>query len=233
VALLASVADQVAVAVENARLRQQAEHAAVVEERERLARELHDSVTQLLYSVTLFAGAGQRMARTGNLDDPESYLADLGGIAQQALKEMRLLVYELRPPALEQEGLIGALQHRLEAVEGRAGVESRLVVEHWAELPPAIEVELYRIAQEALNNALKHAAATTVAVRLNCDRDGVELEVVDNGQGFDPDTATATGGMGLVSMQERIKRLNGSFAIQSTPGEGTTVTVNIKINRSL
>jgi len=233
VALLASVADQVGVAVENARLRRQAEHAAVVEERERLARELHDSVTQLLYSVTLFAGAGQRMARAGTLDDPESYLADLGDIAQQALKEMRLLVYELRPPALEQEGLIGALQHRLEAVEGRAGVEARLVVEHWGELPATIEVGLYRIAQEALNNALKHAAATAVTVRLDSDADWVELEVVDNGQGFDPDTISESGGMGLAGMQERIKRLNGSFNIQSVPGKGTTVTVKVKPDRNL
>jgi len=233
VALLASVADQVGVAVENAQLRQQAERTAVVEERERLARELHDSVTQLLYSVTLFAGAGQRMARAGNLDDPETYLADLGDIAQQALKEMRLLVYELRPPALEQEGLIGALQHRLEAVEGRAGVEARLVVEDWEELSPRIEVGLYRIAQEALNNSLKHAAATTVTVRLNSDEDGVKLEVIDNGQGFDSELITESGGMGMASMQERIKRLNGSFNIQSTPDEGTTVTAKVKTNHSL
>jgi PAS domain S-box-containing protein len=232
VALLGSVADQVGVAVENARLRQQAEHAAVVEERERLARELHDSVTQLLYSVTLFAGAGQRMARAGKLETPETYLADLGDIAQQALKEMRLLVYELRPPALEQEGLIGALQHRLEAVEGRAGVETRLAVEQWAELPSGIEVELYRITQEALNNALKHATATAVTVRLYSDGERVELEVADNGRGFDPDAAAESGGMGLTGIQERIKRLNGVLTLQSTPGKGTVMVVNVKTGKS-
>jgi two-component system NarL family sensor kinase len=108
-----------------------------------------------------------------------------------------------------------------------------LVVEHWEELPATIEVGLYRIAQEALNNALKHAAATAVTVRLDSDADWVELEVVDNGQGFDPDTISESGGLGLVSMQERIKRLNGAFNVQSTPGEGTTVTVKVKSDRNL
>ena len=118
-------------------------------------------------------------------------------------------------------------------MEGRAGVGARLVVEHWEELPATIEVGLYRIAQEALNNALKHAAATAVTVHLNSDKDWIELQVVDNGQGFDPDTISESGGLGLVSMQERIRRLNGAFDIQSVPGEGTTVAVKVKINRSL
>jgi len=229
VALLASVADQVGVAVENARLRQQTERAAVIEERERLARELHDSVTQLLYSMTLFAGAGERLARTKKLDDPENYLADLGEIAQQALKEMRLLVYELRPPALEQEGLAGALQLRLESVEERAGMKARLLVEQEADLPMLVEDALYRIAQEALNNALKHAAATVVTVQLHINSEQVTLEVADNGRGFDPDTTNDMGGMGLASMRERVERQGGSLTILSAPGEGTKVTANIQI----
>jgi len=84
-----------------------------------------------------------------------------------------------------------------------------------------------------LNNSLKHAAATTVTVRLNSDEDGVKLEVIDNGQGFDSELITESGGMGMASMQERIKRLNGSFNIQSTPDEGTTVTAKVKTNHSL
>jgi signal transduction histidine kinase len=232
VALLASVADQVGVAVENARLRQQAERAAVMEERERLARELHDSVTQLLYSVTLFAGAGERLARTGKLDNPENYLAELGEIAQQALKEMRLMVYELRPPALEREGLVGALQRRLEAVEERLGMEVRLLVEQETEMPTPMEEDLYRIAQEALNNALKHATATAVIVRLCIDGKGVALEVADNGQGFDLDIASDVGGMGLINMRERAERLGGSLTILSASGEGTKVIVSIQTGKS-
>ncbi len=230
VALLATVADQVAVAVENSRLHRQAERAAVVEERERLARELHDSVTQLLYSVTLFAGAGQRMARAGTLEDPETYLAELGDVAQQALKEMRLLVYELRPPALEQEGLVRALQRRLEAVEQRAGMEAHLVVEDVINLSGELEEGFYRIAQEALNNALKHASATTVTVRLKQKDKTTTLAVIDNGRGFDPHAAIEAGGMGISGIKERAARLGGTLSILSTPDEGSTVQIEVPEN---
>jgi signal transduction histidine kinase len=219
--LLASIADQVGVAVENARLYRQAEQLAVMEERERLARDLHDSVTQSLYSLTLFAEAGQRCA--------EGYLAQLGETAQDALKEMRLLVYKLRPPALEREGLVGAIQHRLGAVERRAGVKAHLLVDDMIELPASVEEGLYHIAQEALNNALKHAAANSVTVRIRVVDEQVELEVVDNGIGFDPDTTGNGGGMGLVNMRERAKELGGTLRTVSAPGEGTEVSVSVKV----
>jgi signal transduction histidine kinase len=108
-------------------LAQKAAEAAVIAERNRLARELHDSVTQSLYSSTLLAEAGQRLAGTGDLERTQGYLSRLGEITQGALKEMRLLVHELRPLALQKEGLVGALQQRLDAVERRAGVDARLV----------------------------------------------------------------------------------------------------------
>ncbi|MBN1991815.1 MAG: PAS domain S-box protein [Anaerolineae bacterium] len=233
VALLASIADQVGVAVENARLRWQAEQAAVMEERARLARELHDSVTQLLYSLNLLAGAGQRLAKEGNLENVETYMTDLGDIAQQALKEMRLLVYELRPPTLTQEGLVGALQQRLDAVEERAGVKTRLLVAGVELLPAIVEESLYRIAQEALNNALKHASANSVVVQLQAEDGLVTLEVADDGQGFNPDAVGDRGGMGLMSMQERVERLGGFLTVVSNPGEGTTVKVRVKMNQSM
>ena len=231
VALLASVADQVGVMVENARLRQQAEHAAVIEERERLARELHDSVTQSLYSLTLFAEAGENLLETGDLAAVKHNLARMGETAQQALKEMRLLVYELRPLDLEHEGLIGALHQRLSAVESRVNIRARLVAETLIELPAPVEEELYRIAQEALNNALKHAAASSVTIYLRTEGDVVELEVVDDGQGFNPNQVGQTGGMGLDTMQQRVEKLGGSLDILSTPTEGTKVKVraNIKV----
>jgi signal transduction histidine kinase len=229
VTLLASIADEVGVAVENARLYQQAEQLAVMRERERLARELHDSVTQSLYSLTLFAEAGRDLARDGELERVEGYLTRLGEIAQQALKEMRLLVYQLRPLALQREGLVGALQQRLDAVEGRVGVEARLLAEELVELPAPVEEGLYRIAQEALNNALKHAAATLVTVYIRAEDERVELEVVDDGQGFDPDTLSDRGGMGLASMRERAEKLGGSLTVLSALGEGTRVKVSVEV----
>jgi signal transduction histidine kinase len=229
VTLLASIADEVGVAVENARLYQQAEQLAVMRERERLARELHDSITQSLYSLTLLAEAGQRLAKAGDLERAEGYLTRLGEIAQQALKEMRLLVYQLRPLALQREGLVGALQQRLDAVEGRVGVEARLLTEGLVELPAPVEEGLYRIAQEALNNALKHAAATSVTVYICAEGERVELEVADDGLGFDPDTVGDRGGMGLTSIRERAEKLGGSLTVLSAPGEGTRVKVSVGV----
>lgn len=232
VRLTTAFADQAALALENARLYQQAEQLAVVEERNRLARELHDSVTQSLYSLTLFAEVGRRAAEAGNLSQVVDYLIRLGQVTQQALKEMRLLVYELRASALEAEGLIGALQHRLDAVEKRAGIEARLEVGEMVELPAMVEEGLYRIAQEALNNALKHALATLVIVRINATAEGVELEVIDNGQGFSPALVHNTGGMGLMSMQERAGQLNGALTIWAEPGAGARIKIKAPIRRS-
>jgi len=205
----------------------EAQAQALLEERQRLARELHDSVTQSLYSLTLLAEAGRRMAAAGDLNRVEQYVGRLGETAQQALKEMRLLVYQLRPLALEAEGLAGALQHRLDAVEKRGGVQARLVVEGLVQLPARVEEALFRIAQEALNNALKHAAASAVTVTL-CGGDGlVGLEISDNGQGFDSALASA-GGLGLTSMRERVEQLGGAFELQTEPGGGTTVRVRLR-----
>jgi signal transduction histidine kinase len=225
------MADQAALAIENARLRRQVEQAAVREERGRLARELHDSVTQSLYSLTLFAEATRHMAGEDSEQGRDALIdriTRIGEIAQQALKEMRLLVYELRPPALADEGLIRALRGRLEAVEGRAGIETRFVVGDLITLPPEVEAELYRIALEALNNALKHARASQVTVSLRCEDDRVALEIRDDGIGFDPAIGRESGGVGLRSMAERAARMGGTLDIDSTPGGGTAVTVRVR-----
>jgi PAS domain S-box-containing protein len=233
VALLTSLAERVGAVVESAQLRQRAEQAAVLEERHRLARDLHDSVTQSLYSLTLLAETGRRSALSGDLDGVANYVGRLGQVSQQALKEMRLLIYELRPPVVEQEGLAGALQQRLDAVEGRAGIEARLLIEGEIQLDASVEDDLYRIAVEALNNALKHAAATLVTVHI-CGQDGItEVEVADNGLGFDPETAGDTGGMGLATMRERAEQLGGTLEIVSTSGKGTRVKVRVGSQDSL
>jgi signal transduction histidine kinase len=153
----------------------------------------------------------------------------LGEIAQQALKEMRLLVYQLRPLVLRRVGLVGALQERLDAVEKRAGVDARLLVEGTVALPAFVEDELYRIAQEALTNALKHAAPTMVRVIIRAVDKHVSLEVRDNGRGFDPQPAAREGGLGLVSIRERTEKLGGSFAVASRPGEGTAIRIDLEV----
>jgi signal transduction histidine kinase len=235
--LALAFADQAALAIENARLRERAERAAVIEERGRLARDLHDSVTQSLYSLTLFAEAAHRVASLGDAARITQYLQRVSSTALQALKEMRLLVHELRPLALERDGLIGALQQRLDAVEGRAGIQARLLVEGDIDLPMVVEAELYHIAQEALNNALKHATASAVVVRMSCQPASatiggtrlIRLEVSDNGCGFDPDHASEHGGLGLISLRERAARLGGEVHIRSAPGQGTSVIVDCRL----
>jgi len=206
---------------------ERAEELAVLQERNRLARELHDSVTQSLHSATLLAEAGQRQANSGDIEKAREYLLRLGEISQQALREMRLLVYELRPLALSGVGLIGALQHRLDAVERRSGVEINFSTEDEIEIPEDIEEELYRIAMEALNNALKHANPTSITVTLQKvekrEVPCIELAIIDDGLGFDPGKKDSEEGFGLVSMRERIEKLGGELDIISAPGEGTQV----------
>ena len=232
--LLTSIGGQIGGAVENAQLYEQAQQVAVVEERQRLARELHDSVTQSLHGSTLLAEAGQRLAKDGDLERTRGYFIRLGEISQQALKEMRLLVYELRPFALREVGLIGALQTRLDSVEKRAGVEAQLSVEGEIELPEIVEDALFRIAQEALNNALKHAKPASVVVTLRVEGETpdqhVVLEVVDDGVGFDGHAVGEKGGIGLVSMRERTEKLGGDLVVRSTPGEGTSVKAVLELS---
>jgi signal transduction histidine kinase len=227
VALLASIADQIAIAVENARLHQHAEQMAIVEERARLARELHDSVTQCLSSVTLLAQAASDIGEAGEWGRVKHYLERIRDAGGQALKEMRLLLYELQPPSTSQEGLVEMLTRRLEAVEERADVNVRLLTEDWQRLPAPAEEALYRIAQEALNNALKHSGASTVTIVLRCKPAGANLEVDDNGIGFDPESVKRKGGIGLLSMQQRAERLGGRLTIRSAPGEGTSIKVSL------
>ena len=205
----------------------------MLQERNRLARELHDSVTQSLHSSTLLAEAGQRLLGSGDIERARGYLIRVGEISQQALKEMRLLVYELRPLALTGFGLEAALQQRLDAVERRSGVEVQLSIEEELELPARVEEELYRITMEALNNALKHANPTTVIVSLRKDEKltipCIELSIIDDGIGFDPDEKDGEGGLGLISMQERIEKLGGELTILSAPDEGTKVKACVNL----
>lgn len=225
--VLQSLAHQAAVGIENARLYEQAQQVAVLEERQRLARELHDSVTQAMYGVTLYAEAAARLLSAGQAEPAYGHLQEVRQTAQEALREMRLLIFELRPPVLEQAGLAAALQARLETVEGRSGLKTEFVVEGERLLPADIEAGLYRIAQETMNNVLKHAQAHCISVHLRQNEQTVVLEIIDDGIGFELDAARRQGGLGLPGMEERVTQLGGELTIRSRPREGTSVRVEI------
>mgnify|MGYP000848826984 CR=1 FL=1 len=217
--------DQAALAYESTRLHVEVERLAVMEERQRLSRELHDSVTQELYGMTLYAEAANRLMAAGNLNESANYLHELRLTAQEALCEMRLLIFQLRPPILEKVGLIAALQERLEAVEGRAGLKADFHVEGEQRLPPAIEEALYRIAVEALNNSLKHAHAQHIQFNLHMSPAQVHMQIKDDGVGFDPQTGIDSAGMGLNIMQDRCEKINAQLLIHSAPQQGAEISV--------
>ena len=229
ISLLTSAGDQIAVAVENAQLRLDNERLLIVEERNRLARELHDAVTQSLYSLVLFAGATKRQIKLEQFEQASSFIERVESTGQQALKEMRLLVHNLRPDALERAGLEQALRQRLDAVEGRANIQSKLTVRGELVLPRHVEEALYQIAQEALNNALKHANASTVGIVLTQESGVVQMQIQDNGVGFALDSAE-NGGLGLTSMRERIDLFSGNLTVNTKPNIGTTITVTVNLS---
>lgn len=228
--LFSFIADHLGLLIENMRLNQQAETAAVLEERARLARDLHDSVTQSLYSATLFAEGGRSLLQQNRISEVDHYLVQLQQITRQALKEMRLLVFELRSSALAGTGLADALRLRLEAVEERSGVQTHFKTNNLPNLPPRLEENIYRIAIEALNNILKHASASQVQVHLTCIDNVLELVIGDDGNGFDAQIGKPSAGMGLISMRERARQIGGDLKIKSKPGTGTVITLHLPIN---
>ena len=220
-----AIAALAAIALENARLFEQAQDRAALDERQRLARELHDAVSQALYGIAL----GARTARTlldrdpAQASEPLDYVLSL---TDTAMEEMRALVLELRPESLERDGLASALRKLAEATQHR----HRLTVRAHIGGEPAIALEakqaFYRIAQEALHNAVKHAQATALDLTLTTAPESVTLTVADNGAGFDP-SADFPGHLGLRSMRERMARLGGELTITSAPGEGVTVRATL------
>ncbi len=240
-ALLAAVGQQVGVAVENARLYEQAEQNAVAAERNRLARELHDAVTQTLFSASLIAEILPRLWER-HPEEAARRLAELRELTRGALAEMRTLLLELRPTALAEAELGELLRQLAESVTGRARVPVKVQVNHERKrkgdegelgLPLEVKIALYRIAQEALNNVAKHAEATQATVSLRCVMaEGaasgcqyLELCVRDDGRGFDvaqipPDH------LGVGIMRERAEAIGATLQIASHVGQGTEIIVN-------
>jgi signal transduction histidine kinase len=222
---LGAIADQTAVAVENAHLFATAQDTAALEERQRLARELHDSVSQALYGIIL----GTDAARTLVDRDPDRIIEPLEyvlSLAKAGLAEMRALIFELRPESLATEGLIVALEKQAALVQARHELAVHVALCDEPDAPLEVKEAVYRIAQEALNNTVKHAQAERVELRLEQDAGELLLEVRDDGEGFDA-AGTFPGHLGLKSMRERVARLGGTLQIESAPGEGTRIRVQI------
>jgi len=228
-----NLADQAALAIANAQLRDRAEEMAAATERSRLARDLHDAVTQTLFSASLIAevlpSAWERDQREGL-----QLLQDLRQLTRGALAEMRTLLLELRPAALVETSLSDLLRQLADAVTGRTGAPVTVTVEGKIDLPSDVHVALYRIAQEALNNVVRHARASQVAIGLHCvsspgatdkeDQGIVELRVTDDGRGFDP-SSVSPDHLGLGIIRERAQAIGATVEVESHPGHGTQLIV--------
>jgi signal transduction histidine kinase len=221
--VLASIANQAAVAIQNAQLYEQAQELAVVEERQRLARDLHDAVTQTLFSASLIAEVLPELWEADQ-NEGRQLLSELRQLSRGALAEMRTLLLELRPAALMEASLGDLLRQLGEAVTGRKGIPVEVMVEGEPQCPPDVHVALYRIAQEALNNVVKHSKASQVTVSLQCqpDNGGVELCISDDGRGFDP-TRIPSGHLGVGIMHERARAIGATLEIESELGAGTRI----------
>jgi PAS domain S-box-containing protein len=226
-ALATAIAQQAAVAIENAHLFDQVRDKAALEERQKLARELHDSVSQALYGIGLGAQTIRRMLdhNPALAVEPTEYVLSL---AEAGMAEMRALIFELRPESLQTEGLAEALRKQVAALRARYGIEVVTTLADEPDVALDIKEALYRIAQEALHNTVKHAEATEASIRLLSTSSEVVLEVADNGRGFDP-RASFPGHLGLQSMRERVARCGGYVEITSSSGAGARVRVSVPV----
>jgi signal transduction histidine kinase len=220
------LAAHAAIAITNARLYEQSRELSMLSERNRLALELHDVVSQKLFSLVLSAEAAATLL---DRDVPAARLQidRVQQLARQALDELRLLILELRPPDLERDGLAGALRKEVDMLRQLHDVEIVLEVEDGIN-GGARDAEVLRIAQEALHNALRHAAPDRVSVRVAGAGDRLLVEVIDDGAGFEPgDGELRSKHLGLTSMEERARSIGGTLELRSAPGAGTTVRLEV------
>jgi signal transduction histidine kinase len=225
--LIGLLAAHAAIAITNARLYERTRELSIVAERNRLALDLHDAVSQKLFGLVLNAEAAATLLER----DPAAArdrVAMLQVLAQEALDELRSLVFELRPPDLGRDGLGGALRKHVELLRRVERSEIDLVLNGELRVDPARDGDILRIAQEAIQNAIKHARAGHIAVRLGSDGGRVLLEVEDDGVGFEPEAPAAPSGrLGLTSMKERAERIGGALEIQSARNAGTTIRLEV------
>ncbi len=218
---LRAFAEQCAIAIQNAKIYRQSQELATLEERQRLARDLHDSVSQSLFTVSAMAESALRRwdkdrARAHEL------VEEVHQMTVTALSEMRILLMELRPDSLTKVGLKQLFEQYLGPIQSRRGFELDLDIAEVPQLPPDVQITFYRIVQESLNNIEKHAKATRVAVSVRDLIDHLELVIHDNGRGFDRSKVAASS-LGLGIMLERADAINASLSLESSPGEGTKI----------
>ena len=227
--LIELLAAHASIAITNARLYEQSRELSILSERNRLALELHDVVSQKLFSVTLTAeAAATQMDR--DLVAARAQIERVRELAAEALEELRSLILDLRPAELERDGLAGALRKEVDLLARIHGASIDLDIDPGFAIDTADrELALLRIVHEALHNAVRHAHAEHVAVRVGGDNGAVIIEVADDGVGFDPDSAELRSRhLGLTSMEERARELRGRLRIDSRPGSGTTVRIELK-----
>jgi signal transduction histidine kinase len=218
-------ANQAAVAIENARFHEQVQRLAAFQERQRLARELHDSVSQALYGIALGARTAQLRLESEHekLSEPLDYILSL---AEAGLSEMRALIFELRPESLQNEGLVVAITKQSDSLRARHKLEVKTDLGSEPNLSLDRKEVLYRVTQEALQNIARHSHATKVDILLDQNDSCLVLEIRDNGIGFDT-SREYPGHLGLQSMRERVAQIGGDFAVVSQPGSGTTISVSL------
>jgi signal transduction histidine kinase len=219
--ILEIIGELLGVVIENQRLTQEAGKLATIQERQRLARELHDAVSQSIYSLSLFARSARDALDAGEKEKLQANLEQLETNSLSALKEMRLLLYQLRTITFEEGDLVHAIEARFDLVERRSGILAEIHADDRIHFPPQIEQEFFRVITEALNNAIYYAEASHVSVDLRLESDQITVTVEDDGVGFTFSDIRA--GMGMQNMRERSKSMNGSIDITSTPGRGTRV----------
>jgi two-component system nitrate/nitrite sensor histidine kinase NarX len=228
-ALLNSVGKQIGVAMENAHLYEQAEQTAITSERNRLARELHDAVTQTLFSASLIADVTPQIWKR-NPEEGLQHLAELRQLTRGALAEMRTLLLEMRPESLQRADIKSLLTQLADAFIGRVRIPLDLEIKGDCALPHEVKLVFYRVAQEALNNIAKHSGARQVTLHLDCQPGRLSLCIKDDGLGFDPNTISSDH-MGIAIMRERASSIGANLKIDSQTGQGTTIELNWTLQR--
>lgn len=229
--LLAALADMAAIGIRTARLREAEEQYTILAERDRIARELHDSLAQVLGVIHLRLRALEGPAADGATHRVAAELSDIADTADEAYRDVREAILGLRETIAEETGLEGALREYLRKFSRQTGIAASLACEGDTRgtLPPRSEVQLLRVVQEALTNVRKHSQARRAVVRIDCSGPAPVLTVEDDGVGFDPARAVETmeGGFGLTSMRERVEQIGATLAVHTAPGEGTVIEVRL------
>jgi signal transduction histidine kinase len=221
-AIALAFANHAAISIHNARLYSLAQQTAALEERRKLAHDLHDSISQALYGIVLGTRSAKALVQQSQADiqEPLDYVLTL---AEAAFSEMRGMIFELEPSALASAGLVVALERQVDILRNRHRLQVHADLGEEPDIPLGTKEALYRIAQEAANNAAKHAGAREITLVLDHGPAGTLLLVGDDGKGFELPAAPRPGHYGLQSMQERCKRLGGNLEVDTQPGRGTTV----------